>query len=127
MFKSFENRILSSLKNKASAIKMKTTEGYDRKEIVDALWNYVGLGGSLFSSEVTCMTKEGIQKIENIHNEMGRWLIHANKGIHNVAIRGELGWTNIYTKIAVRKLDYSKRILQLNENNWTRSIFEYII
>ena len=24
---------------------------------------------------------------------MGRWLIHANKGIFNVAIRGELGWT----------------------------------
>ena len=39
---------------------MKTTEGYDRKEICDALWNHVGLGGSLFSSEVTCMTKEGI-------------------------------------------------------------------
>ena len=78
---------------------------------------YVGLGGSLFSSEVTCMTKDGIQKIENIHNEMGRWLIHANKGIPNVAIQGELGWTNIYTKIAMRKLNYAKRILQLN-GNW---------
>ena len=127
MFKSFENRILRSLKNKASAIKMKTTEGYDRKEIGDALWNYVGLGGSLFSCEVACFTKEGIKKIENIHNEMGRWLIHANRGIPNVAIRGELGWTNIYTKIAMRKLDYAKRILQLNENNWMRLIFEYII
>ena len=127
MFKSFENRILRSLKNKASAIKMKTTEGYDRKEIGDALWNYVGLGGSLFSCEVACLTKKGIQKIENIHNEMGRWLIHASRGIPNVAIRGELGWTNIYTKIAMRKLDYAKRILQLNENNWTRLIFEYII
>ena len=57
---------------------------------------------------------------------MGRWLIHANRGIPNVAIRGELGWTNIYTKIAMRKLDYAKRILQLNENNWTRLIFEYL-
>ena len=47
---------------------------------------------------------------------MGRWLIHANKGIPNVAIQGELGWTNIYTKIAMRKLDYAKRILQLNGN-----------
>ena len=57
---------------------------------------------------------------------MGRWLIHANRGIPNVAFRGELGWTNIYTKIAMRKLDYAKRILQLNENNWTRLIFEYL-
>ena len=27
----------------------------------------------------------------------------------------------------MRKLDYAKRIFQLNENNWTRLIFEYII
>ena len=27
----------------------------------------------------------------------------------------------------MRKLYYAKRILQLNENNWTRLIFEYII
>ena len=48
------------------------------------------------------MTKDGIQKLENIHNEMVRCIIHANRliGIPNVPIQGELVWTNIFTKTA---------------------------
>ena len=120
MYKSHESRITRTLKNHQSAIKMKSVEGYSRKEEGDALWNYVGINSCLYGCEVSSITKGGLKKLESINCEMGRWLLKVNRGIPNVAIQGELGWTDIYTKIAIRKLEYAERVQNMYKDNWVR-------
>ena len=102
---------------------MKANEGHNREEIADTLWNYVGLNARLHDSEIVNFTNTTLNKLENLQCEVGRWILKVNRGIPNTAVRGELGWSCIKTKVAGRKLNYLNRILDLiKDTNWTKMI-----
>ena len=106
---------------------MKANEGHNREEIADTLWNYVGLSAGLYGSEIVNFTNTTLNKLENLQCELGRWILKVNRGIPNAAVRGELGWSCIKTKVASRKLNYLNRFLDLKDTNWTKMIYKHLV
>ena len=85
------------------------------------------LNGSLYGVETIAITEETLKKMEILQNQMGSWILEANRGTAIEAIRGELGWESIRTTIYKRKLNYINRVRKLPEENWTFKVYSNLI
>ena len=62
--KDFEKDASMKLKRSTGVIKMKARESFNRNDVAETLWEYVGLNGSLYGAEMGIYTEEGIRKMK---------------------------------------------------------------
>ena len=103
----------------ASMAKFRT----NKYEIVRGLWKTVGVPALMYAAGVISWTKEDLNKIECIQNDIGRVALGASRFVGTESIRGETGWSTFEERIMKSVIIYKKRIENMKEERIVKKIY----
>ena len=103
----------------ASMAKFRTS----KYEIVRGLWKTVGVPALMYAAGVISWTKEDLNKIECIQNDIGRVALGASRFVGTESIRGETRWSTFEERIMKSVIIYKKRIENMKEERIVKKIY----
>ena len=112
----------------------------NKYEMIRGLWKTAGVPAVMYGAGVISWTKEELNKLETIQNDIGRVALGATRIVGAESIRGEVGWSTFEERIMKSSVIYKKRIenmkdgrivkkiynLYTNKSKWQRSCSQYV-
>ena len=115
MFGDHLTKMVTKAKQLGGVIRAKAAGSWDKISVGSELWKSMACPGILYGCEILKMNEETYNRIEVAQNIMGRWLLGARKFCSNVAVRNELGWKSMRSKVYSAKLKFWGKIMFQNE------------
>ena len=79
---------------------------------------------SINGCEMASITEKIMNELNSIQAKVGAYILGVTRTCSHAAIRKELGWESMRSKIYKRKLLYWKRVAGLDSENWANRAFE---
>ena len=113
-------RMVTKSKQLGGVLRAKASGSWDKLTVGNELWNHIACPGILYGCEILKMDETTYNRLEVAQNTMGRWLLGARKFCSTEAIRNELGWKSMRSKVYTAKLKFWGKVMFQEDSRWTK-------
>ena len=94
----------------------------NKYEVGRSLWKGMAVPYCLYGSEITYYREGDLAKLEKTQNIVGRWGLGVPRSTAVEAIRGDMGWSTFRERVVKGKLNFLKKIEELDEDRWVKLV-----
>ena len=116
-------KMVTRAKQLSGAVRSKARDAWDPVTVGDKLWNCMACPAILYGCEILQMNQSTYDKLEVAQNSMGRSILGARKFCSVAAIRNELGWKSMRSRIYESKLKFWGKIIYQDDSRWAKASF----
>ena len=119
-FKMHLDKIIFKAKQLGAAICAKAANSFDKIKVGYSLWCNMACPAIPYGCEAIKFDAHTYSQLEIAQNNMGRWLLGARRFCSTAAIRRELGWKSMKSRIYEAKLKYWGKVCFTDEGRLTK-------